>query len=256
MQEKIWLKRVLIPIWVIEIIWFIVIAVFAGIDLFVYEEYLDGEDAYVVEVLDIAAVVLLAAAVISIIFRITEIALFARHRLSPVVYLVLHCIPGAFWIFIFVADIVEAVQGYQSGITFVFSTVLFLTTLAAVIYGSIVVHRNRKGTQGRGYYAGVEAGTSTGYIAPSYEDQTQGRYEPYAHQGTAPTAQGLAPNPFRDQSREPSPAPSASRLSYTTAPPPSAAHPAYRKSGEAETYYNGEAAQQSYEMQGIAYKPT
>jgi len=39
MQDKMWLKRVLIPFWVVEMIWLIVVAILAGLETTILSEY-------------------------------------------------------------------------------------------------------------------------------------------------------------------------------------------------------------------------
>ncbi|KAK4546177.1 hypothetical protein LTR36_002314 [Oleoguttula mirabilis] len=179
---------------------------------------------------------------ISIIFDITVIALLARHKLTPVVYLVLQCIKSVFWTYIFVADIIGAVRyRYETGFSFIFTTVLFCTSVGQLAYGSVILHRKRKGKlPRRGRYAGVDSG----HLTAGYESPPRGSYAAY----NPPNAPA---NPFRDPSpaRGPSPVPSAA------AQEPTALHPAFRPSGEATEYYNpSSVAQPSYEMQGKPYR--
>lgn len=188
----------------------------------------------------LAAILLLAMSAISIIFDLAAIVLFARHKLQPVTFLVLSCIKSIFWIFIFAVDIADAVRGDTAGLVaaFALSAVLFLTSVGQIVYGAVVHHRKRKGITGRGNYGGV-GGAGAGYRGADY-DRTPRASVSYAN-GGAP------PNPFRDPSREPSPA-AAQRVPLTAAQEPSLSHPAFRKSGENETYYNNEPPHASFEM--------
>jgi hypothetical protein len=175
---------------------------------------------------------------------------FARHNLSPVLYLVFQCIKTPFWTYVFAVDIEAAVNRADTGFSFLFSIPTFLSSLGQLIYGSVIMHRQRSGFFDRGHYDGVQ-GRGADWHAGGYDSPPRGSYA--AHSGTA-----APPNPFRDPSRNPSPEPgSRQRLSsYSGASPPDI-HPAFRQpgKGEAEIYYNApEAAHQSYEMQSTAYR--
>ncbi|KAK3621824.1 hypothetical protein LTR56_022560 [Elasticomyces elasticus] len=240
-NKNMWLKKVLIPFWVFEMIWLLATIVFGALGLYVLQDYEDKMDLKAA--LDIAAIIVLAMGSISLLFDIVIIILFARGKLSPVTYLVLSCIKSIFWIFVFAIDIADAVRGAATGLAFLFSTVLFATSVGQVIYGAVIMHRKRKGVYMRGNYAGVE----TGYRGASRKDSPPRS----SYAGQRPS--DLAPNPFKDPSREPSPAASA-RMPLVSEPA-GPSHPAFRKSGEAESYYNNEPAHHSFEMQHSAHNP-
>ena len=196
----------------------------------------------------LSAILLLSMAGVSLIFDIAVIILFARHRLNPVTFLVLSTIKSVFWIFLFVVDIIDAVRGDTNlGLAFLFSAVLFCTSVGQLIYGAVITHRKRRGIYaGRGTYGGVGGADGLGYRgANATYDQTPRVSVSYA-------SGGAPPNPFRDPSREPSPA-AAQRVPLTAGQGPTASHPAFR-SGENESYYNNEPAHgPSFEMQ-TAYR--
>lgn len=185
---------------------------------------------------------------LSLILDITAIILFARHKLSPVTYLVFQCIKTVIWTFIFVVDIISAAEGNENAFSFLWTTVLFATSIGQLAYGSTIMHRKRTGFYERGAYRGVEnADGAATHLNTGYESPPRGSYAAY-------NPNGAPPNPFRD----PSPAPSTA-----AAQNPAATHPAFRPSdvgGEASAYYDPPAkydsnhgAPQSYEMQERAY---
>lgn len=111
-----------------------------------------------------------------------------------------------FFAFIFIADIIEFLKdkGETVGLGWIFSIVLFASSLGQLLYGSVIMHRKRKGLYIRGNYRNVEGGGQglrTFEMAHHQRDSLAAA--PYDAHGP------MAPNPFRDQSREPSPEPSA-----------------------------------------------
>ena len=46
MQDTMWLKRVLIPFWVIEMLWLLATIVISALGLYAVEEYVSGENEY------------------------------------------------------------------------------------------------------------------------------------------------------------------------------------------------------------------
>jgi len=250
MNEKMWLKRVLIPFWTIELLWCLVILIISAVFLGQLRKLDAGYNS-------LSSILLIAFTGVTIILDAVNIGFFAKHKLRPATFLTLCVIKAIFWVFIFVLDIIDAAGTYrETGLAFLFSAVLFATSVGQVAYGAVIVHRKRKGTYSRGYYAGVTgAAGATGYRAGGYESPPRGSYAGY-------NPHGAPPNPFRDPSREPSPEPSA-RVPLVTPPSQTsglaplslaAKHPAMRQSGEAEAYYDSEAAKQSFEMQGSAYR--
>ncbi|KAK5124029.1 hypothetical protein LTR85_002226 [Meristemomyces frigidus] len=233
MHDGIWLKRVLVPFWVVDLIWFLVILIFASMDVGLYNEE-SGIDV-------IEAAVLLAMSSISMILDVTAIVLLARHKLTPVTYLVFQCVKTAFWTYPFIVDIVLSAHHYKTGLSFLFTVVLFCTSVGQLAYGSITLDRKRKGKlPHRGQYTGVEGG----HLAAGYETPPRGSYAAY-------NPYGAPPNPFRDPSPARGPSPAASAPTQQ----PTAMHPAFRPSGEANEYYDpSSVGDRSYEMQGTAYR--
>ncbi|KAK4561162.1 hypothetical protein LTR86_005117 [Recurvomyces mirabilis] len=248
MHDRVWLKKVLIPFWVVELGFLLVIIIFGSLSLASLVE----EEAYyptyyrgVIKALYLGTGVLLTMAIISTAFVIASIVLFARHRLNPITFLVFQCIKMCFWTYVFVASIINISGRGSFASSIIFSAPLFACSLGQLIYGSVIMHRKRKGLIGRGEYTGVKPSSQAW---GGYESPPRGSYAGY-------NPQGAPPNPFRDTSRASSPNPAARQepMSYDTAPPV-VSHPAHRK-GEAEMYYNTPGAtNQSYELQNTGYR--
>ena len=181
--------------------------------------------------------------------------LLHRRKLTPITFLVFQCIKSLFWTAIFLLDIVTASAGVQNTGSFLWTTVVFATSIGQLVYGSVIVHRMRKGTLTRGAYRGVEG--AGGHLNPGYESPPRGSYAGW-------NPHGAPANPFRD----PSPGPSVP--STATGQESQATHPAFRPAstgGEASSYYdagkydpvhhdNSHNVGQSYEMESTAYRPS
>lgn len=122
----------------------------------------------------------------TIIFDIVEIVLYARKRLSPVVAVVLNTIATLVWAVFFILSLIGAARR-RAALGFIWVIVILATCLGKLIYTSVILHRfrrSRSATRAWCLHAGhAEAGLDTNNLA------------------------GAPPNPFRDQSRDPSPAP-------------------------------------------------
>ena len=172
----------------------------------------------------------MALSAFTIILDIVEIILAARHKLRPVGNIVMQVIKSIIWTFYFVGTIIGIARGGASGLSIFLVLILFLTCMAQLIYGSVILHRHRKGTLYRGNYALAEGGQAayTGYNAPPL-----GAYN-------APYDSG-AQNPFRDPSRDASPAPYAA--------PQTTAYQPYQPTQEVGTTGAAYPGQGVYEMQ-------
>lgn len=144
---------------------------------------------------------------LTILLTVVEIILMARHRLHPVTNIVFQCIKGAIWTAYLISTAIgtgELPSRYVSGLIYVL--ILFLSQLGLLVYGSVILHRHRKGTLYRGQYSRAEAGTAgpltynAGYNAPPFENPAAG----VSYEGASSM---MAGSPFRDTSRDPSPAP-------------------------------------------------
>ncbi|KAK5699295.1 hypothetical protein LTR17_023351 [Elasticomyces elasticus] len=207
-HNDIWLKRVLVPFWVIEIIWLIIIFILSIFDFFWWDR-LPSERWISISVVE------LPFAAVSIILDITAIILFARRNLSTTTYLVFQCLKGAGWAAMFLIDVIFARYGTAKDL--LFTIVLLGTSVGQVAYGSVLVHRKRKGTlihDCETHHKGVENGP------PGYTPSEQ---------------------PVKPQSGG----------SVGADPVKSRAFGSSGRQGGVD-YYNGAAAQQSYELQGVA----
>ncbi|KAK5730833.1 hypothetical protein LTR15_000771 [Elasticomyces elasticus] len=207
-HNDIWLKRVLVPFWVIEIIWLIIVFILSILDFFWWDR-LSSERWISISIVE------LPFAAVSIILDITAIILFARRNLSTTTYLVFQCLKGAGWAAMFLIDVIFARYGTAKDL--LFTIVLLGTSVGQVAYGAVLVHRRRKGTlihDCEAHHKGVKSGP------PGY----------------TPAEQPAEPRVGESVSADPV----KSRASGSSG----------REQGV--DYYNGAAAQQSYELQGVA----
>ncbi|CAF9930566.1 hypothetical protein IMSHALPRED_008220 [Imshaugia aleurites] len=122
-----WLKRVLIPFWAFQIILMLsLISVFV-----VLRGSPINQNSNVIIVVIISAV--------CIVLSVTEIILFAATRLHPLTYLILQLTKTKTWFVLFVLSWPFSLVG-----DFVWTLVLFITFLSALIYASVVYHRHRR----------------------------------------------------------------------------------------------------------------
>ncbi|OQO07532.1 hypothetical protein B0A48_07229 [Cryoendolithus antarcticus] len=152
-QQQIWSKRVLVPFWIVQSIGFAIILIVACLGFSVIKD-IDSNDTLTSEydgqtlddaerLLKIGAGILLGLSVVSIILNITEIVLYARKRLTPTIHLSSVCVKTVLWVFYFILTAIGAARG--SGVGFILAIALVATCLGQLIYGSVIVHRKRKG---------------------------------------------------------------------------------------------------------------
>ncbi|KAF2168873.1 hypothetical protein M409DRAFT_20887 [Zasmidium cellare ATCC 36951] len=208
MYDNIWLKRVWIPFWVIQLLFSIILLASIGLGFGLLRDNRDdisddlsdaGYDSSDVNhawsAVSAILAVWIAVCAVTIIFDIVEIFLLARKRLSPVVAVVLNSLTTLVWLVLIIIACIGAVNS-GTGLGIIWLAVIFATCLGKLIYCSVVLHRFRK-TRSRGAYtpAQAESGLDPGYTA----------YNPA----------GPPPNPFRDPSRDPSPAPTPNQGAAT-----------------------------------------
>lgn len=104
--------------------------------------------------------------------------------------------------------------------------------MALLIYGSVILHRHRKGTLYRGNYSGVNAQNTT--YSNHFEPAPAGSYAASQHS-----------NPFQD--------PHHATYGAQGTTYPHSAETAYRPQGAAGDYYGG-GTQNTYEMHGSAVR--
>ncbi|GIZ49769.1 hypothetical protein CKM354_001279600 [Cercospora kikuchii] len=206
MASQMWLKRVLIPFWIVQLIFVTILLVLFTFSLAVVRDYQeDYADSYGVgriskpayRAFNGVAAVYIALCALTIIFDLTEIILLARKRLSPTVVVTFNSILTLVWAVVLILQIVGTAAGARaSALGFIFIIVVLATSLGKLIYSSVILHRYRIGQFAtRGTYsspANAEAGVAFD-PTPSGPDTA---YNPVP----APL------NPFRDASRDPSPA--------------------------------------------------
>ncbi|KAM0713390.1 hypothetical protein Q7P37_010352 [Cladosporium fusiforme] len=140
MQQQ-WLKRVLIPCWVIYIL--------ACILLFVVACYvLGGMSARVSNkaISNATGGLLVACCIITVGFVISEIVQLARERLGPVFHLCSNLLKLLIWIIYLLLAMIGAANSTQESTSLMslsVTLVLIATSLAQLIYGSVVLHRHR-----------------------------------------------------------------------------------------------------------------
>lgn len=142
-----WLKRVLVPLWAFQLI-FILALMSVIVWLCAYSGF------------QITNIIVLIISVVCTVLAATEIILFAATRLHPLIYLILQLVKTVTWLVLFALVVVDTIRvqkveesrGYSSGISsvylflegFVETLVLFLTSLGALIYASVIYHRHRR----------------------------------------------------------------------------------------------------------------
>ncbi|KAK1962043.1 hypothetical protein LY78DRAFT_740567 [Colletotrichum sublineola] len=158
------LKRVLIPFWVIRIaIMVLEIVVYAAVIAFASadKETLNDaglSDATTPTVIAILVVILVIIAS-CLILDIVCIVKRSRRTLSPRFFLISNTIQTTVWLVLFILTL----MGISSPIAFIIAVVIFASFLGLLIYSSIIYHRFRKGTL-RGNYA--PANQSSAYNQP------------------------------------------------------------------------------------------
>ncbi|KAK3699512.1 hypothetical protein LTR37_016381 [Vermiconidia calcicola] len=180
MGEKIWLKRVLIPLWVIQLIVLLIFSAASAFALYVTTSEQLELDNSVKSVLNAGVAVQLSFSVGTILVDIAEIISVARHTLGPVTNIVIQSIKSLVWTVFFVLAIIAAISGSLTGLSFFLIIILFLTCLGQLIYGAVIVHRKRKGTLYRGNYSLAEGG----HGGNTARDDRSGSYT--AHPTNAP----------------------------------------------------------------------
>ncbi|KXX78245.1 pH-response regulator protein palF/prr-3 [Madurella mycetomatis] len=213
------LKRVLIPFWIIRIIIMLVqialyALVIAAIGLFrddpqrLFDEY--HTELNVDAVLAVAAVMMIII-LICLILDLVSIIKRARRTLSPPFFLGVNVAQSVFYTVTFILGMIGAHNGALSiGI----SVIVLLSFLGLLIYAAVVFHQYRKGSL-RGTYApthnpevhnlvqgNTAYGPQTTYPQPYAQDYPRANpfYDPQAaSQATGYGGQGYAPQPYEPQ---------------------------------------------------------
>ncbi|KAJ1327824.1 regulatory factor X [Microdochium nivale] len=173
-----WRKAVNVPAWVIH---FLVCIIYIGISAYtiaVFQKHLKGSvDNTVASAFAAASGINIGIALLTIVFDVIEIVLIAKTVMKPAVYLSFACIKSLIWIILFGLACVSIAP---AGI--LLTLAVAATSVAQLIYGAIVVHRNRKGTLIRG---GKYAPASTGHVEGNlYNPSAQQQQQPHHGQQT------------------------------------------------------------------------
>ncbi|GAB7325736.1 hypothetical protein MBLNU13_g09695t1 [Cladosporium sp. NU13] len=190
-NNKMWKKRYLIPLWVVQLIvlgiYFVlsIVGMSAAEDL---DDYLDSPEwnnrsDYADQVTILLTVspnstiyrttfgVIIAFSSLCILLVITEIILAASHRLKPTFHLVSAVLKALIAVIYFIIVCIgSASVGRGYGLDIVLSLALTVATLLQVVYGAVRVHRVRKGV-----YSAVN--TNGGHGAVAYKGQGTGDVE-------------------------------------------------------------------------------
>ncbi|KAI1372340.1 hypothetical protein F4677DRAFT_463348 [Hypoxylon crocopeplum] len=178
----IWRKRDMLPLWILQMLCALIFAMVAGL-LLASAAYIEshqrdsaydgiGYDSYrytrsqAIEYARTTGGVVLGLGLSTAILDVVEIALYARHQLSPVLLLSFACVKTLVWGAYSVLSIIGAATGAISVLDLVLGLVLMLTSITQIVLGAVNTHRKRKGTlvsQGSQKIAGVEGGYDMGY---------------------------------------------------------------------------------------------
>ncbi|KAL8713785.1 MAG: hypothetical protein Q9220_002312 [cf. Caloplaca sp. 1 TL-2023] len=144
--RQIWLKRVLVPFWVIQLFFMLVLV---GLNAWMIY------DTYIVQ---ISTIILLTFSSLNTLLIIIEIILFARRALQPLLYLLFQCLKTSTWLALFGMSMAglgrnaRALGSSTTGNGIVLSLftglieviVVLLAFIGTLIYASVIYHRHRK----------------------------------------------------------------------------------------------------------------
>ncbi|EOD49358.1 putative cys met metabolism pyridoxal phosphate-dependent enzyme protein [Neofusicoccum parvum UCRNP2] len=203
-----WKKRVLVPFWVLrDLLTLVIIASYALTLAALVNNEDDLDDDFDQSDINAAKAIVaafMAAFVISLLLDIFCMIKYARHSLSPGIFLIISVIQTTFWTVLLILQIIGSASLGRAYIT-IFGVGCFLLYLGLLIYASTVYHRARK-SRSRGAYtaAANPAATNplsaqeygqTGYTgygqAPAYNSSGNTYYQ----ESYAPHAQELKPVP-------------------------------------------------------------
>ncbi|OIW22499.1 hypothetical protein CONLIGDRAFT_219449 [Coniochaeta ligniaria NRRL 30616] len=215
------LKRVLIPFWVVRILVMVVDIAAYGLvigTIAAYKDDLDDEfdgsqtTTTIIAILAVVMILILACLALDIVCIVKR----ARRTLSPKFFLIVNVVQTLLWTVMFILSM----MGARSGLSIILGIVVYLSFLGLLIYASVVFHRHRKNALRGAYtpainpalgdqqglvYSSNPADYSASY--PSYpshaaygEPPKQGQYEMDTQQqpqtyGYAPQTQGYPAQP-------------------------------------------------------------
>lgn len=200
-----WKKRILIPFWVVRILFLLLLIGLYAIALAalgVYSHRNSDDDVVQSSAWKLGiglAVFFMVLLILCVVLDIISIILFMRHSLKPKVMLVFNVIQSAIWLFVIILQIMSVAQGASPAgliVCLVIGYVYFLSLfppplslgspltkscstsfVVLLVYSSINCHRARKNAK-RGNYAPANNPANP----PSYGQQTQGFTQPQDQQ--------------------------------------------------------------------------
>jgi len=117
--------------------------------------------------------IIIAFSALCLLLTFVEIGLAAAHKLKPTFFLVSAVIKALLAVIYFIIVCIgSASVGRGYGVDIFLSLALTVSTLLQVVYGSVRVHRVRKG-----FYNNATVGWSGGYEGVAYKGQGQGDVE-------------------------------------------------------------------------------
>ncbi|TKA22467.1 hypothetical protein B0A50_08010 [Salinomyces thailandicus] len=235
-----WLKSVLVTFWVIEMIWLAWVFVTSCIIVDGWKINLKypGEQGTWSRHAG-TAIAALIIALISFALDVAAILLYRvrRYTLKPKTYLIFQCVKSVFWTYYFAITFFWKYSSlWYGGLQFVSSAPLFATSTGQLAYGSVIMHRQRKGKL---HHSMTEHGSVSG----DHDTPPRGSYTSW--------------NPTDSPQHPPSYPGEDSKGARTVSPTPSASssvRPMKSDDAAARAYYSVNAAEQSYELQGTAYR--
>ncbi|MCJ1244542.1 hypothetical protein MMC30_001740 [Trapelia coarctata] len=113
--------------------------------------------------------IILALSIISFLFTLVEIITFARHHLTPTKYFVFNLLKFLFWTVLFIIGIVNAALYGTFVASVVVNVIVECAFLGALIYGSVIFHRFRR-DRAAGLNSGVKpAPVDYSRVQPGYQ---------------------------------------------------------------------------------------
>ncbi|KAK8185553.1 hypothetical protein BC567DRAFT_188199 [Phyllosticta citribraziliensis] len=191
-----WLRRVLIPFWIIRVVFMLLIAASFGIGI---ARKIDTVEIIFIGADSLGSIVAIffVLVLVCLILDIVSIVKFARRNLRPKTFLIFNTIQTTFWAAILVIDIVGSIK-HRSALNFLFALIVFALFLGLFIYAVIIYRRSRRDAA-RGVYAptanpAVAAMQPAPYVSPSPTPSASNLNRLSARYNTAET--GLQPSPF------------------------------------------------------------
>ncbi|ATZ51018.1 hypothetical protein BCIN_06g04670 [Botrytis cinerea B05.10] len=145
-----WRRMILIPCWIVQIIFpgFTFGVVAAAIAQIMSKDF--DDDSYDIDVRTALSIgwVYIVFIGLCIILTITEIVLMLRHKLKPIVFLMMNIFKCASWTALFVVSLWNAFgvvkKTMPSIVSLVVDIILLLAFYIPLAHGSLIMHRNRQ----------------------------------------------------------------------------------------------------------------